>query len=134
MSSEAITLSISISREADAVYAFIAAAENFPQWADGLCKSVRRAGTDWIIETPEGPLGLRMTPLNPFRVADHTVVLGSGVEINVPFRALAAPDGGSVVILTLFRQPGMSDADFTRDQSLVERDLVNLKQVLERAL
>lgn len=132
MSAQAITLDISIARDPDAVYAFASNVENFPQWASGLGESVRRAGEDWIVETGAGPLKLRMTPPNPFRVLDHTVYLPSGAEVHVPFRVLAASGGGSEVILTLFRQPDMSEEDFARDREMVRRDLLALKQIMER--
>ncbi len=133
MSAQAITLDISIARDPDAVYAFASNVENFPQWASGLGESVRRAGEDWIVETKAGLLKLRMTPPNPFRILDHTVYLPSGAEVTVPFRVLAAPGGGSEVILTLFRQPDLSEEDFARDREMVRRDLLALKQIMERA-
>jgi hypothetical protein len=40
--------------------------------------------------------------------------------------------GGSELILTLFRQPNMSDEQFRRDIDMVTRDLNVLKKVLEK--
>jgi hypothetical protein len=43
------------------------------------------------------------------------------------------PDGdGCEVVFTLRRQPGMTDADFSRDAGLVLADLRALKRLLER--
>ena len=53
----------------------------------------------------------------------------SGV-VYVPLRAVANGDGCEVT-MTLFRQPGMTDAEFVRDQGLVRKDLEALKAVLE---
>jgi len=51
------TLSVSINRSATEAYEFLSVPENFPKWASGLGTSLRKAGDDWIVETPEGPHG-----------------------------------------------------------------------------
>ena len=55
-------------------------------------------------------------------------MLGSSTceQIFGPMRVI--PNGeGSELMFTLFRLPRMSDAEFVRDASLVERDLLTLK-------
>ena len=43
------------------------------------------------------------------------------------------PNGtGSEVMLGLFRQPEMDDAEFARDAELMQKDLLTLKAFLER--
>ena len=60
---------------------------------------------------------------------DHVVTLSDGQTFNNPMRVV--PNGaGSLVTFTLFRQDGMSDADFARDVGMVESDLQTLKRVL----
>jgi len=39
---------------------------------------------------------------------------------------------GSEFVLTLIRQPGMSEKQFAKDQAAVENDLKTLKDLLER--
>ena len=57
------------------------------------------------------------------------VTLPDGQTLNNPMRVV--PNGaGSLVTFTLFRQEGMSDADFARDVGMVESDLQTLKRVL----
>jgi hypothetical protein len=42
------------------------------------------------------------------------------------------PNGqGSEVMLVLFRQPAMDDAEFVRDAGLMQKDLLELKTLLE---
>jgi len=53
------TLSVSVNRPASDVYRFVSNSENLPKWATGFCKSVRKSNTDWIIETPQGPMKVR---------------------------------------------------------------------------
>ena len=58
------------------------------------------------------------------------VTLPDGQTFNNPMRVV--PNGaGSLVTFTLFRQDGMSDAEFERDAGMVESDLQTLKRVLE---
>jgi len=124
-------LTISIEREPQAVYAFTSNPENLPQWAAGLGQGVTPAGEHWEVKTEQGTVGLRFTPRNEYGVLDHTVVLADGTEVYVPMRVM--PNGkGSEVMLGLFRQPDMDDAEFGRDAGLMQNDLRALKALLER--
>jgi hypothetical protein len=129
---EVLYLSVSIEREPAAVYAFTSNPENLPKWAAGLGQGVRRAGEHWEVKTQEGTVvGLRFTPNNEYGVLDHTVVLLDGTEVYVPMRVM--PNGtGSEVMLGLFRQPEMDDDEFDRDAGLMQKDLLALKELLER--
>jgi hypothetical protein len=125
------TLSISIGCRPDKVYAFVSNPENLPRWAAGLCKSVRKSGAGWIVETTQGPMNLRFVKNNDLGVLDHYVTAAPGVEVYVPIRVV--PNGsGSTVLFTLFQLPGMSDEKYVEDAGLVTRDLETLKRVLER--
>ena len=124
-------LSVSIDLEPEAVYAFTSNPENLPRWAAGLGQGVERAGKHWEVITEQGTVGLRFTPHNAYGVLDHTVVLADGTEVYVPMRVMPNGDG-SEVMLVLFRQPGMDDAEFARDAGLMQNDLLTLKALLER--
>ena len=128
---ESHTLTVSIARAADVVYQFISNPANLPQWATAFCKSIRPAGSDWLMETTVGPMRVRFVPPNAFRVADHFVSPAPGVEIHVPMRVLQ--NGcGSEVVFTLFRSPEMPPEKFAEDIRLVTQDLQTLKRVLEK--
>ena len=124
------TLQVSIARSSTEVYDFAANPENLPQWARGLCRSIRRSEVGWIVDTPQGEINVRFAERNSLGVLDHYVTPAPGVEIYVPMRVLAN-GSGSEIIFTLFRQPGMSADKFAEDIGLVERDLETLKHVLE---
>ncbi len=124
-------LTVSIEREPEAVYAFTSNPENLPQWALGLGQGVKRAGEHWEVKTGQGTVGLRFTPHNEYGVLDHTVVLSDGTEVYVPMRVIPN-EGGSEVMLILFRQPEMDDTAFARDAGLMQKDLLSLKALLER--
>lgn len=60
---------------------------------------------------------------------DHYVDVGGGVEVYIPLRVIANA-GGAEVMLTLFRQPGMSAEKFATDAEWVERDLAALRMLV----
>ncbi|MBI2203273.1 MAG: SRPBCC family protein [Candidatus Rokubacteria bacterium] len=127
---KATTVSVSIDRAPADVYAFAANPENLPRWAAGLCLSVRRADREWIVETPQGPMGFRFAPSNDLGVLDHYVSPSPGVEFLNPMRVV--PNGaGSEVLFTVFQPPDASDEAFAQDVRLVARDLGTLKRLLE---
>ena len=124
------TVSISIEKPLAVVYRFVSDPENLPQWAAGLGRSVKRAGTHWIVETSAGPMTVRFAPENEFGVLDHVVSPAPGIEVYVPIRAIANGTG-SELIITVFQTPDMSDEKLAADVRMVEADLRTLKTVLE---
>jgi len=127
---EALTLGISIGRPWRDVYDAIWRPEDFPRWASGLStSSLEKDGDAWRAAGPEGTVRIRFTDHNPFGVMDHYVDTGDGPEVYVPMRVIANGDGAEV-LLTLFRQPGMSDAKLAADAEWVRRDLLALRALL----
>ena len=124
------TLTISINCNPKRVYELVSNLENMPKWTKTFCRSIKKSNGEWIIETPQGPVKIKIAPKNDFGILDHTVIPAPGVEVFVPMRVV--PNGqGSEVIFTLFQQPGMSDENFAKDQGMVKQDLATLKQVME---
>ena len=123
-------LAVAIDRPAVEAYEFLSAPENFPKWASGLAATLRRSGEDWIAETPEGPALVRFSERNRYGVLDHSVTLPRGVTVYVPLR-IVERERGCELVLTLFRQPGMSDERFAADAQWVMRDLDAAKRLLE---
>jgi hypothetical protein len=123
-------LSIRINRSAAEAYEFLSVPENFSKWASGLGKSLRQAGEDWIVETPEGPATVRFSERNSYGVLDHSVRLPRGESVYIPVRVVAHGEGCELVV-TLFRRPEMSDEKFAADAEWVMRDLQSAKRILE---
>jgi hypothetical protein len=124
-------ISLSIDHPATQVYHFASNLENLPKWAAGLSQSIRKAGEEWIADSPMGVIKIKMAKANPFGILDHEVTLPSGAIIYNPMRVIAN-DEGSECVFTLYRRPGVSDEDFDRDAQAVETDLKQLKSILER--
>ena len=97
------------------VYAFVSDPKNLPTWASGLSAAVK----------------VRFAEHNAFGVLDHFVRVDSGPEVYMPMRVF--PNGeGAEVLITVFRQPGVSDEKFAEDTHWVRRDLEALKTLLEK--
>lgn len=125
------TLSMAIDCPAAEVYAFVADGTNLSRWAAGLGSGARAADGGWEVQTEAGTAWLRYADENPFGVLDHTVRLPQGGEVYVPMRVIA--DGnGSLVLFTVFREAGMTDAQFAADVQAVAHDLDTLAALLRR--
>jgi hypothetical protein len=125
------TISVTIERQPEEVYAFIMNPDNLQQWIPSFAESVQRSGDELIVETSEGPMKFRFVGRNDYGVADHFVTLLSGECIYNPMRVIANGTC-SEVLFTLFKRPGMSDEQYADDARNVAIDLNALKAVLER--
>jgi hypothetical protein len=124
---ESKSISISIERSWRDVYEAIWRPEAFPGWASGLSQSrLQKRGDEWTAEGLEGPIKIRFTERNAFGIMDHHVTLADGSVVYVPLRVVAN-GAGAEVIITIFREPGMSAEKFAADCAWVERDLLALK-------
>lgn len=115
----------------EAAYAYAHRPQAFGEWAAGLASALRETADGWVADTPDGPAIVTFSPPNPYGVLDHSVQFPGQPVIQVPLRMIAHGDRTEIV-LTLFRQPGMTDALFKSDVQLVRQDLARLKALLER--
>src|SRR5256885_16888560 len=69
------TMSVRIARAQREVYDFASVPENFPRWASGLARSLKKVNGEWIAGTPEGPVKVRFTERNAFGILDHHVAV-----------------------------------------------------------
>lgn len=126
------TYSISIARDWRELYEAIWRPEIFPKWASGLTDSeLRPDGASWIADGPDGAIRVRFTPHNELGVMDHVIDTGDNQHVHIPLRIVPNGDGAEVM-LTLFRQPGMSDEVFARDAKWITRDLRRLRDYASR--
>src|SRR5262249_44456244 len=123
-------LSVSIALDLKRAYAFLSRPENFPKWASGLARSLKKTRAGWMAQTPEGRARVRFSRPNGLGVLDHWVYLPGGMEIYVPLRVIPNQRGCELT-LTLFRQPGMSRRKLAADARWVARDLARAKRLLE---
>lgn len=128
---EARTLSIAVDLPWMTAYEALWRPETFPRWASGLSKTVLTPdGDSWLAEGPEGRVRIRFTPHNAFGVMDHWVDLPDGAVVAMPMRVIAN-GAAAEVLVTVFRQPGMTAETYKRDLDWVARDLASLKAWVE---
>jgi hypothetical protein len=130
MLAQALTLSVSIQRDPEAVYRFASEPMNFPKWVTSFVQSAENRAGKWFLITSLGEQQIVFVEKNALGVLDHYVILPNGTKVYAPMRVIAN-GSGSTVLFTLFRLPEMSDADFERDSGMIRRDLDTLKKVLE---
>jgi len=126
------TISIAISRPPAVVYAFAANARNLPKWATGLSGAlIKRAGDQWLADSPMGQVRIKFAPKNSFGILDHEVTTEGGSTFYNPMRV--QPNGeGSEVMFTLYRLPKVSAIAYAKDAKHIRNDLRRLKSLLER--
>jgi uncharacterized protein YndB with AHSA1/START domain len=123
-------LHVDVRASPERVYAFAADPRNLPRWAPNFARAVAPSGDAWIAETADGPARVRFAPRNDLGVLDHWVGMPDGGEVYVPLRVVASGTG-SLIVFTLFRQEGFSNAQMDADAALVMADLERLKAQVE---
>jgi hypothetical protein len=123
------TISVTIDRDWEDVYAFAANPANMTRWAAGLGKDFSPDGDYWVAKQEGNPIRIFFTPQNPFGIIDHDVHVGDAV-VHVASRVMPNGDGAEVTFL-LLQERGMTDAEFERDAAAVQKDLDTLKSILE---
>jgi hypothetical protein len=124
------TLSVSIERDWQAVYAYASDPANLHHWAPGLGSGFVPDGDEWVLRDPGGnPVRMRFAAENPWGVLDHDVFTPGGV-VHIAMRVMPNGDGAEFTFL-LLQMPGMTDAEFERDAATVMADLVRLRGILE---
>ncbi|WP_240230612.1 SRPBCC family protein [Devosia lacusdianchii] len=125
------TISVSIDRSYDDVYAYLSKPSNYGHWAAVDTGTFRPlANGDWQANTPFGFRYFRFTPPNAFGVLDHAIFEpGQAVWYN-PMRVVPN-ELGSEVSFTFFRRDGMDDAQFTSAVEWITTDFLALKSLLE---
>ena len=124
------TLSVSILSDFHSVYTFASNPKNLPQWATTFIQSIRKVKGQWIAQTLNGLLAIKIVPKNLFGILDHYLSSPDGNVIFVPMRVVPNAKGCEV-LFTVFRQPGMSHSSFVNDLRLVQKDLKSLKRMME---
>jgi hypothetical protein len=128
----AITKTISIDAAQDRVFTFLADAANWPKWAIINVKSVKPSdGHWWDMETPSGMAKLRLRPNADLGTLDHDFN-SPEASWTVPAR-LVSNGSGCEFMITFFQPPSFSRSFFEEQVALVDRELAQLKMLMESA-
>lgn len=125
-------ISVSIAASPTLVYGYVAKPDNLPKWAAGLASGVKQVGDHWEADSPMGKVKVKFAEKNSYGILDHVVTLPSGQEVLNPMRVLANAEG-SEVVFTLLQLKGVENEQFDKDAKMVEKDLLQLKKILEKA-
>ncbi len=124
------TLSVTIERDWQEVYAYASQPANLHHWAPGLGSGFVPDGDEWVLRDPGGnPVRMHFAAQNEWGVLDHDVFTPGGV-VHIAMRVMPNGDGAEFTFL-LLQTPGMTDAEFERDAGTVMGDLLRLKRILE---
>lgn len=118
-----------IDRKPAVVSAFLADYRNLPKWASGLSAGVSVENGVVISDSPMGKVQLRFAAGSELGVFDHDVTLPDGQVFHNPMRVLKN-DGGSEVVFTLYRFPGVTDEAYEQDAATIAADLESLAAAL----
>jgi hypothetical protein len=126
------TKSVAIAAEPAKVFAYLAQAEKWPEWAVHTLKSVgRRDEKDvWDVETLRGPGKLKLNLDEANGILDHDFIDGDRTKWIVPGRLVPCADG-SLVIMTFLKPTTMSVSDFASGMAQIDEELATLRVNVE---
>jgi hypothetical protein len=127
------TQAISIDAPPEAVLDLLSDAAVFPRWAAGFARAVRVDGDDWLADTGEGEVRLRVRVSREFGTVDFLVADAlPAVEIGAFSRVV--PNGrGSDFIFTQLFPDDMRDTDLADQKAVVAVELQTVRALCERA-
>lgn len=122
------TITVIVPTSSELVFGFLSKVENLPLWATEFCQSVRRDGTTWKVQTPQGEMFFDIHADKQTGVLD--MMAGSGPDDldGCPFRVIDLTNNQTAITCTLFQKPGTSDALFAEHQKMVEREMDGLSK------
>lgn len=126
-----VTKIVRIACDPQAAFDFLADLGNWPLWAVVNVKSTSRTDDPdwWDMVTPHGTARLRMRACARHGILDHDFV-DPQASWTVPARVVRNSDGTEFMI-TFFQPPGFTDAFFDEQVSLVDIEMMKLKELLE---
>jgi len=125
------TRSISIGCEPQKLLDYVANPENLTEWCHGYCQSIKVEDGEWMVETTDGLMDLRVDVNRYYGIVDHYFTDAMGFVWCQPMR-ITSNGEGSEVLFTVCQHPYHSENQHRRQLSRVERGLIHLKQIMEK--
>ena len=130
------TVGVSIARDYDFVYDFLATPKNLFTWADELGTAFHPEGPlDWVAEAPvaiDGPVTIRFSPRNIHGVLDVMALKAGIVVFQAPVR-LMRNGAGCELTIGVWHRVEDGEAKRLSDVEWARSDLLTLKTVLEQS-
>jgi hypothetical protein len=126
------TQSISIDAPREAVLALVTDPTAFPRWASGFARAVQLDGPDWLVETGEGEVRLRVR-ISPEHGTVDYLVAAALPEVEIGAFSRVVPNGrGCDYIFTRFFPDGMSATELADERAVVAVELQTVRALCER--
>lgn len=113
----------------DRAFALAADIEALPRWSTRFCLELRREGGGWIVRSPQGEVRFRLEADAASRTVFHCVDTGAG-ELRMPLR-VAFHGPSALLLFTIRRPPGATEADFLEQCGWVDEELGRLRDLAE---
>jgi hypothetical protein len=127
------TQTISIDAPRQTVLDLVADPRELPRWAPDFARAIRADGEDWIVDTGDGELRIRVRVSREHGTVDFLAAgLPAGVEVGA-FSRVVANGSGSEYAFTQFFADGTPDADVARQKAVVGDELRTLLALCEAA-
>jgi hypothetical protein len=84
-----------------------------------------------VVTSPQGDVAVTTHFREELGLLDHTVTLGDGTEVLIPYR-VAPNHRGSELIMTNIKSPGDSDEEWAEQVDWMRTELTNAKHYVER--
>ena len=117
---QTITLPVSF----EEAFSFLAQPENLPRWAVGFARGIRREGDDWIVQTAQGEMPVRVVA-DALRGTIDFHMRAPGIEV-IAYSRVVPNDAGTEYVFTQFQQPGMADDVFAGQRAALAEELAIL--------
>jgi hypothetical protein len=125
MTMRADTQAITVPVSAEEAFAFLAEPENLPRWAVGFARGIRREGEEWIVQTAQGEMRVRVLADAAHGTIDVHMSVAPGLE-TVAYSRVVPNDAGAEYVFTQFQLPGMADEVFAAQRAALAEELAIL--------
>ena len=110
---------------AEDAFAFLAQPENLPRWAVGFARGIRREGDEWILQTAQGEMPVRVCADATRGTIDFHMRVARGLE-TIAYSRVVPNDSGAEYVFTQFQLPGMPDEIFAAQRAALAEELAIL--------
>jgi hypothetical protein len=124
------TQSVTLPADHAEVFDFLANPENLPQWAVGFCRSIRRDGDGWLVDTGHEEVPMRFTTDATLGVIDFHFSPAPGVDAVARSRVVPNDDD-SEYLFTQFQTPDMPDEVFEAQRTTLADELEVLRRIFK---
>jgi hypothetical protein len=127
------TQSITIDAPREAVLDLVSDPTAFPRWASGFALAVRVDGPDWLVDTSEGEVRLRVLVSRELGTVDW-LVAAALPDAEIGSFSRVVPNGrGCDFIFTRFFPDALSDTEIEDERAVVAIELQTVRALCERS-